>query len=120
MKMKVTIESRNFEVTDALRGFIRRRVQSAFQNRDEHIIAIGVKLDDINGPKGGADKRCLVHLVLPHLSDVVVEDTDVDLYVAISRAMSRAQRALGRRVSRHRHKLLRHASAGTDRYSAFN
>jgi len=39
---------------------------------------------------------------LPHHPDVVIEDTEMDLYAAIDRAADRAGRTVGRRLSRQR------------------
>jgi len=100
--MQIDIQARDFTLTNALRIHIDRRLGFALSNRDSHIQHIIVRLSDINGPRGGADKCCHIQVVLPKLSDVVVEDTEVDLYVAIDRAVDRASRTVGRRLSRQR------------------
>ena len=61
-----------------------------------------MRLSDINGPRGGADKCCHIQVVLPHLPDVVIEDIEMDLYAAIDRAADRAGRTVGRRLTRQR------------------
>lgn len=100
--MQINIQARNFKLTSAIRDYVTRRLGFAFSTRDEHIQQIKVRLSDINGPRGGADKRCHIQVVIPHLTDVVIEDTEVDLYVAIDRAVDRAGRTVGRKLSRHR------------------
>ena len=65
-----------------------------------HVNRVVVRLSDINGPRGGADKRCHIQVVLAGIPDVVVEDTEVDLYTAIDRATDRARRTVFRRVDR--------------------
>ena len=102
--MKIEIQARNFSLTDSLREYIERRLGFALSTRDEHILRIAVRLSDINGPRGGADKCCQIQVVLPHLPDVVIEDTEVDLYTAIDRAADRAGRTVGRRLARQRDK----------------
>jgi len=61
-----------------------------------------VRLSDINGPRGGNDKRCRIKVPLAGRQDVVIEDTEADLYVAIDRAADRTERALARRLERLR------------------
>lgn len=100
--MQIDIQARNFSLTKPLRGHVERRIGFALSTRDEHILRIVVRLSDINGPRGGADKCCHIQVVLPHLPDVVIEDTEVDLYAAIDRAADRAGRTVGRRLARHR------------------
>ena len=100
--MQIDIQARNFSLTHALRGHIERRLGFALSTRDEHIQRISVRLSDINGPRGGEDKCCHIQVVLPHLTDVVIEDTEVDMYAAIDRAVDRAGRTVDRRLARHR------------------
>ncbi len=100
--MQVDIQARDFTLTNALRIHIDRRLGFALSNSDSHIQHIIVRLSDINGPRGGADKCCHIQVVLPKLSDVVIEDTEVDLYVAIDRAVERAGRTVNRKLARQR------------------
>ena len=100
--MHIDIQARNFSLTNALSGHVKRRLAFALSSRDVHIQRVMVRLSDINGPRGGADKCCHIQVVLPQLADVVIEDTEVDLYAAIDRAADRAGRTVGRRLARHR------------------
>lgn len=100
--MQIDIQARNFTLTNALRGYVKRRLSFALSTRDDHIQRVKVRLSDINGPRGGEDKRCHIQVVLPHLPDVVIEDTEEDLYAAIDLAVDRAGRTVGRRVTRQR------------------
>ena len=61
---------------------------------------VTVRLSDINGPRGGEDKRCHIALRLKGLPRLVIEDTEADLYVAIDRAAERAGRTVQRRLAR--------------------
>lgn len=100
--MQIDIQARNFPMTDALRNHTERRLGFALSARDDHIQRVIVRLSDINGPRGGADKCCHIQVVLAHLPDVVIEDTEANLYTAIDRAADRAGRTVGRRLMRKR------------------
>ena len=100
--MQINIQARNFSLTDALRSHAERRLRFALTCCDDHIKQVVMRLSDINGPRGGADKRCHLQVVLTGLPDVVVKDTEADLYVAIDRATDRAGRTVGRRLARQR------------------
>ena len=102
--MQINIQAQNFHLTSALRGHVERRLSYALSTRDEHIQRVTVRLSDVNGPRGGEDKCCRIMVVLPHLHDVVIEDTMSNLYCAIDRAADRAGRTVGRRLSRQRDK----------------
>ena len=100
--MQIDIQARNFQLTDALRNHIERRLGFALSARYDHIQRVIVRLSDINGPRGGADKCCHMQVVLAHLPEVVIEDTEADLYAAIDRAADRVSRTIGRRLARQR------------------
>lgn len=102
--MQIEIQARNFPLTHALSGHIQRRLGYALSTRNEHIERVRVRLSDINGPRGGDDKCCHIQIVMPRLADVVIEDTEADLYVAIDRAADRASRTVARRLARQRDK----------------
>ena len=115
--MQIDIQARNFALTDALRSHTERRLGFALSTRDNHIQRVLVRLSDINGPRGGADKCCHIHVALARLPDVVIEDTEADLYAAIDRAADRAGRTLGRRLVRRR---IKDRSAGRPRVKNTN
>ena len=98
--MQIDIQARDFSLTDALLSHAERRLRSTLTCCDDHIQRVVIRLSDINGPRGGADKRCHLRVVLDGLPDVVIEDIEVDLYVAIDRATDRAGRTLVRKISR--------------------
>jgi len=100
--MQIEIQARDFVLTHSLRNHIQRRLDYALSSRDQYIQNILVRLSDINGPRGGRDKCCHIQIVTPQQPDVVIEDTETDMYVAISRAASRASRTLARRLTRKR------------------
>ena len=100
--MQIYIQSHNFPLTRALKGHVERRLGFALSTKNEHIQKVMVRLSDINGPRGGEDKCCRIMIVLPHLQDVVIEDTKANLYCAIDQAADRAGRTVGRRVTRQR------------------
>ena len=104
--MQIVIQSRGFDLTAGLREHVQRRIHFALDWANYHVGKVYVRLSDINGPHGGEDKRCHIQIEAPGVADVVIKDTEVDLYVAIDRAADRAGRVLSRRVSRqreHRH-----------------
>ncbi|MGB5472485.1 MAG: HPF/RaiA family ribosome-associated protein [Gammaproteobacteria bacterium] len=100
--MQIDIQARQFSLTNALRSHAERRLRFVLTCCGDHIQQVVMRLSDINGPRGGADKRCHLRVVLTGLPDVVVEDTEADLYVAIDRATGRAGRTVGRRLARQR------------------
>ena len=102
IKMQIEIEARNISLCSTLSSHVTRRLGFALASKAEHILRVQVHLADINGPSGGPYKRCHIHLLLPELEDIVIEDIDVDLYAAIDRAADRSGRTLTRHLTRIR------------------
>ncbi len=100
--MRIEIQTRGFELTDGLREHTERRLQFALNWASHDVRKVVVRLSDINGPRGGNDKRCRIQIPLSRTPDIVIEDTESDLYVAIDRAADRAERSLARRLERQR------------------
>ncbi len=100
--MNIEIQTRHFMLTEGIHDHVHRRLSFALSNRFQQIKRVIVRLSDINGPRGGADKRCHIQITLPRQADVVIEDVQSDLYRAVDRAADRASRTLGRRLSRLR------------------
>ena len=100
--MNITIQTQGFELTDALREHTLRRLRFSLHWAGRDVRQIQVRLSDINGPKGGFDKRCHLQIRLSNDSDVSIEDTEDDLYLAIDRAVERGKRTITRKLDRKR------------------
>lgn len=98
--MHIAIQSSGLVLTEGLRAYVHRRMKTSVGWALTRRLAVW--LSDINGPRGGRDKRCKIQISLDHGKTVVIENTEEDLYVAIDRAADRADRALARQLSRRR------------------
>jgi len=96
--MQIVIHALDFGLTDALRRHADHRLRSVLACYGEHIQRVVMRLSGYNG--GGVDKCCHVQVLLAGLPDVVVEDVEADLYVAISHAIHRTGRTIRRRLVR--------------------
>lgn len=112
--MKIQVNTRHFALTKELKKYVKRRLKFALGSRFEQVRRVEVTLSDINGPKGGEDKRCQVLLKMKGQSDVVIDDVQSHMYPAIDRAANRASQAVTKRVSRLRHKAKRIKTAIQD------
>jgi hypothetical protein len=84
-------------IPSELADLARRRLEFALGRFGGRIRSVTVRLGDVNGPRGGVDKRCLVTIRLDASKRlVVIEDADADAVVAIDRAADRASRAVAR------------------------
>lgn len=100
--MQIHIQSQGFTLTDALREHAEHRLRFGLTHASDRIRRVEMRLSDINGPRGGADKRCSIVVALESLPEVVIEDIENDLYIAIDRAADRASRSVARCLERKR------------------
>lgn len=98
--MHIAINSNGLLLTESLRAHVHRRLQTSLGWALTRRLAVW--LSDINGPRGGRDKRCKIQISLDHGKTIIIEDTEEDLYAAIDIAAERADRALARELARTR------------------
>jgi ribosome-associated translation inhibitor RaiA len=97
--MKIGIQCRGFTLTSAIAGHVRKRLDFLLGRGLRRLRRVDVTLSDLNGPRGGIDKRCLIRVGIDGLRPVVIEDVQSDLYLAIDRAAGRASRTVLRRMA---------------------
>lgn len=100
--MRINIQTSGLELTEGLRKHTEKRLSFALGWANDDVRKVNVRLFDINGPRGGNDKRCRIQIPIAGGPDVVVEDTEADLYAAIDRAADRTERTVTRRLERLR------------------
>jgi ribosomal subunit interface protein len=98
----MAIQSSGFEMTIALRMYTEHRLATALGWARHHMRKLAVSLSDINGPRGGVDKRCKIQVQLSGGREIIIEECEADLYSAIDRAADRADRAVVKQVERTR------------------
>lgn len=86
-------------VPEEVPALLRKRLEFALGRFSPRIQRVRASLKDLNGPRGGVDKQCLVDVRLRHeRRPIVIEDVDADPMVASGRAAERAGRAVARTV----------------------
>lgn len=109
--MNIQIHTNDFDLTEGLRDHVTKRLAYALNHGRDLVSRIVVRLSDVNGPRGGVDKRCGIEVRLKGASTIAIDDTEADLYVAIDRAAERTGRTLDRRIARRHHLATRHVHA---------
>ncbi|HCZ17052.1 MAG TPA: 30S ribosomal protein S30 [Candidatus Accumulibacter sp.] len=100
--MQILTQARGFDLTTKVREHIERRLRFAFDRAHPYVNRISVVLSDVNGPRGGEDKSCRIRVSVVGAADVLIDDCQSDISVAIDRAVDRAGRTLARRLARQR------------------
>ena len=99
--MRIYIQTQGFELTKAIDAHVRRQLARNLASSEDNIIAVDVFLGDINGPRGGMDKKALVCVQLASRLSVRFEAIHGDLYRAVTAASRKARRSVKRTLRRH-------------------
>lgn len=98
--MRITTTARDFELTGSLREYVENRLAFALSRFQTRIRGVVIVLSDVNGPKSGLDKRCLLKVRPRGLAEFIIEEVESDFQSALNRAADRAKRTLARRLRR--------------------
>lgn len=87
--MKISLEGRNFDLTDAIRSRVEKMVEKALEKFAEEIVQVTVVMDFEKHRKGGQPSaEVKVHVEVPG-PDIVAENQHDDLYEAVDFALDR-------------------------------
>ena len=89
------------------RAYIRRRLGEKLGKYAGSIERVTVRARDVNGPRGGVDLLCSIKVVLSGRPSVVVESRAATIRPALTRALSGAEQAVRRSLTRERTRSLR-------------
>ena len=84
------------------RAYIRRWLGMRLAKFSSSIERVTVRLEDVNGPRGGIDKVCKAKVVLTGLPSVVVERKHHDARAAVDGVIDASERAVRRVLHRRR------------------
>ena len=99
--MQVIFESRDPQAAP-LREVAVDRLKFVMRRLGSFVSRARVRLSDVNGPRGGVDKRCLVELKTDAGGTVVITAASHDWRTAIDDALARAAQVMRRQLRRGR------------------
>lgn len=97
--MEVQIKAKGLPAAKNLRNHAARRVRSALERFGHVIQSVTVRMSDINGPRGGADKLCRIVIQMKSRS-VVMEELGSDMRRVVDRLSDRVQYSVSRQMGK--------------------
>lgn len=98
--MQLDLQAPGLELRRGLRDHIASRLEAALSRCANRIRHVSVRLRDVNGPRGGIDKRCSIKVELENAGAVRIEEHGLELRSLINRAMERTGRNVFKRLDR--------------------
>lgn len=99
--MRVIVESRAPDATK-LRALTEQRVRFALKRLTHFVPRAKVQLSDVNGPRGGIDKRCQIEIHTEGAGIVVTSVTAREWHSALNSALTRACTQVLKNLQRQR------------------
>jgi len=100
--MRVHVRCTSFPHSRSLVEHTERKLHQCLSRFGSRLTRVEVRLSDVNGPRGGRDKRCQVIAHGPGLGSLRVEELHDDFYASVERALARLAQSVGRGIARAR------------------
>ena len=88
------------------REYLRGKLEQKLGKFGSAVQRASARVEDLNGPRGGVDKRCRIKVVLVGLPTIVVDEHHPSLKGAMDGALTRMERTVRRAADRRRSKTL--------------
>jgi putative sigma-54 modulation protein len=96
--ISIEVRSKTDDMESLIREFAERRIGFALDHLS-NLRRIAISIEDVNGPKGGADKHCRIIAELGFTS-LVLDETQPDWQSAVARAIHRLDRKATQELQR--------------------
>ena len=100
--MELSIRTHGLDLSDPLKAYTERRLRSSLGSFITQLDGVEVRLGDVNGPRGGIDKRCAIKVMLRRFGVVFARAAGTDVYSTVDQAATRIRSAVSRALSRRR------------------
>ncbi|WP_147432304.1 hypothetical protein [Pararobbsia silviterrae] len=104
--MEIRIQMSNLSLTDrertSIRMHVHARIERAFARIGRRIRHVDVYLNDVNGPRGGPDKRCVIKVDTHGTEPVVAHGLDRNVFGLVNHLTMTAVRGTIERIRRTR------------------
>lgn len=102
MKLNITTRGEAIEHGETLRLHLVKRAELALDRHADRVSSIAAVFEDLNGPRGGVDKRCRITVRGPEIGELVVEHVDLEWSNCIDGALDKTARVVVRQLERRR------------------
>lgn len=96
--MKINIQNDLNDSDKSLEEDIQRKLRLALSKVATNISSITFSVSDVIGQSGKYDNQCSIVISLHNMANIVIEETQPDLYFCIDRVIQKATRTISRKL----------------------
>lgn len=100
--MKIEVRFRGVDSSEALRAHTKHRIHVHLSRFGSDIESVQVRIEDVNGPKGGVDKRCKITVRGPRCGTATLDELHDNAYAGVDLAVQRVSQVVAREIERQR------------------
>lgn len=100
--MNINVNWSDLNSNEKSKRIVSRRLQALLGLLDSAVLRVKVRFSDVNGPKGGVDKRCMISAKLRATGEVIIMSEGMDYMTVFSSSMARLVKAVRRELERQR------------------
>lgn len=105
--MSIDVQWSELEFNDKSKRIVSRQLKILLWRFRSYIMRVRVRFSDVNGPKGGIDKRCIVSAKLRSTGEITIISGGVAYLEAFQSGLARLVRSVQRERIKQREKPIR-------------
>lgn len=94
--MQINIDCEQVNLAQDLKTYIQRKLELALTRVAPYITEITISLHNVSDIDGNINRHCKFTLSVLNQPDIIIEDTQSDLYYVIDRSIHKAARTMER------------------------
>ena len=105
--MSVDVNWSASDFNEESKNIVSRQLQYLLGRYRAVTMRVRVRFSDVNGPKGGMDKRCVVSVKLRHAGEITITGEGVSYFEVFQASFERLVRSIRRELAKQRDKPIR-------------
>ena len=105
--MSIDVNWSALDFNEESKSIISRQLQYLLGRYRAVTMRVKVRFSDVNGPKGGLDKQCVVSLKLRHTGEIIIKGEGMDYLKVFQTSFERLVHSVRRELAKQREKPIR-------------
>lgn len=100
--MSIDVNWSALDSNEELKNIVFRQLQYFFGRYRAVTMRVRVRFSDVNGPKGGFDKQCVIAIKLRHIGNIIIKGEGINYLEVFKTSVERLVRSVRRELAKQR------------------